>query len=139
MVSRTLWVKSALLASLGASVLLASTLAATYADTHVRLGTDVLARSRGGSQNNVLGSLPCNTGLINNPPCTTQLFCNTCAKPNYIVVMFGANGGYFPNSWADGLCGNNWIGTCLGTTCVPVDPPNFTNTCPGKTVPAIQP
>lgn len=81
------------------------------AEGRVRLGADVLARSRGGNPNTVLRQASCNA-LSGLAPCPAPFSaCETCSTDNYTTSAAGKNGGYKKTA-ALGSCGSKMDGIC---------------------------
>jgi hypothetical protein len=118
MTTRNLCVRLAFPPALALALLLAATLLSTGADKSVRLGADVLDRSRGGILTNVLTQSSCNA-LNGNFACTkANTACAVCSVTTYTNVAQGQRGGYQAGE-GGGYCGINSTGTCNASlTCV---------------------
>jgi hypothetical protein len=119
MLSRLRTVRVAWVFLLPAALLLASSIVAFSAEGRVRLGADVLARSRGGNPNLVLTQTQCNL-LNGNFACAAQGdSCVSCEVNTFTNTMPGSNGGYTQGTGTQ-ACGFNWDGLCtVNLTCFP--------------------
>lgn len=81
-------------------------------ENHLRLKGDVLARSRGSNQANVLRQSSCNA-FTGTSACTApQEACSYCTITTYTDVTPGTDGGYDLVLPPFSACGNLWTGTC---------------------------
>jgi hypothetical protein len=111
MLSRLRTVRAAWVFLLPAALLPASSIVALSAEGRVRLGADVLARSRGGNPNLVLIRGSCDV-LNGNFACASQgTACVSCDVKTFTNTTPGPTGG-FTQGTAFQSCGNNWLGTC---------------------------
>jgi hypothetical protein len=138
MVSRSFSIRTALLPTLGAAFVLGSMVVALSAESRVRLGADVLDRSRGTNPNLVLTQASCNA-LQGNAACQqVGAACTSCSRINYALVIGGANGGYNPGVAGGGTCGTQFSGVCQANlTCSQAINLGACNKPPG--LPAVQP
>lgn len=114
MLSQAFTVRMAWLPMLGLSLVVILSIVANSAESRVRLDADVLARSRGGNQANVLVQNSCDAAA-GIPPCLfVGQLCTTCALHSFTDTFNngGTSGGYDPGAPLGGWCGAIFNGVC---------------------------
>lgn len=104
---------------LGASLLLAATVATSQGGDSVRLTQDEMDQARGGDPGYVRGTFQCNS-LAGLASCTGPGACQTCPQLAYYKIT-NDPGGYVANAGGPQTCENIYNGTCVQTS-----PGNYT-------------
>jgi len=110
MFSRFISVRQVWVPQLASTLLFIASIMMVHTADPAPLGTDLLSRSRGSNQNNVIGQGSCDANNGNNPCAVVNNPCVSCSTQFYPAPVGGSNGGYKRGGVSK--CGNNTSGTC---------------------------